>query len=75
VGISIDSGAPAAPLDECIYFAVSSGTQPVGIAGNQSASIIVAGLSAGQHTFKAKYKTVGGLTVTFGNRYLQVRPF
>lgn len=75
VGISIDGGAPTGFLDELLYFAVSSPSAgAVGIAGNQSAQVVVTSLSPGTHTFEMKYKTVGGSSVTYGNRFLQVRP-
>ena len=65
VGVSIDGNTPADPLDEVLYFSVTSGSQPVGIAGNQSASVIISGLTPGQHTFEMVYKTVGGEEVNF----------
>ena len=74
VGVSIDGNAPVSPLDEILYFAVSSGSQAIGIAGNQSAMVILTGLSVGQHTFEFKYKALGGNNVTFFNRFFQVAP-
>ena len=74
VGVSIDGNAPVSPLDEILYFAVSSGSEAIGIAGNQSAMVILTGLSVGQHTFEFKYKALGGNNVTFFNRFLQVAP-
>lgn len=73
VGLSIDGAAPSGSLDELLYFSVSSGTQAVGVAANQSSQIIVT-TGPGSHTFEMKYKTVGGATVTFAERFLQVRP-
>jgi len=53
---------------------VSSRSEAVGIAGNQSASVIISRLEPGQHTFEMVYKTVGGTTITFADRFLQVTP-
>jgi hypothetical protein len=86
VGISGVAGAQSAGFvgiyidgvlwyDELLYFSVSNpGTTTVGMAANQSAQVVVTGLTPGSHTFEMKYKTVGGSTVTFGSRFLQVRP-
>ena len=73
VGVSVDGAAPTGVLDEILYYSISAAAA-VGIAGNNSAAVIVTGLSPGQHTFTMKYKTFNGGTVNFGPRYLQVRP-
>jgi hypothetical protein len=74
VGVSIDGGAPAAPLDQVLYFANTSTGTALGQKANQSAQVVVTGLSVGQHTFEMKYEMDGPGTVNFGNRFLQVRP-
>jgi hypothetical protein len=74
LGVSVEGNPPADPLDEALYFAVSSRSEAVGIAGNQSASVIISRLEPGQHTFEMVYKTVGGTTITFADRFLQVTP-
>lgn len=75
VGVGIDGATPSGFLNELLYFSVSSPTgAAVGIAGNQSAQVVVSTLPPGEHTFKMLYKTAGGQTVNFRNRFLQVRP-
>jgi hypothetical protein len=75
IGVSIDGGAPTGALNDLLYFSVSSPSAgAVGIAGNQSAQVVLTGLSPGSHTFRPEFMTVGGLTVTFRNRFVQVRP-
>ena len=73
VGVEIDGSAPVRPLDAIIYLSVSSATA-VGIASNQSSLVLVSGLTQGSHQFKMVYKTDGGITQGFANRYLQVTP-
>jgi hypothetical protein len=73
VGVSIDGNAPASPLDEILYYSISSGAGD-GIAGTQSAIAIVS-LTPGPHTFTMKFKTANGGSVTFGSLSLIIEPF
>jgi hypothetical protein len=53
VGVSIDSNAPVSPLDEVLYFSNTVvGSTAVGMAANDSASVILSGLPPEQHTFE-----------------------
>lgn len=75
VGISVDGAAITGILDEVLYLANSVvGTTAVGQAANQSAQVIVTGLSPGQHTFEMQYKMIGPGTVNYASRFLQARP-
>jgi hypothetical protein len=77
VGISVDSAAPTGSLNDLLYYSVTvpAGTAAGwGFAANQSAQIVVTGLTPGQHTFQMQYKVVGANPVNFGSCFLQVRP-
>ena len=75
VGISIDGAPPTSPLDEAIYFSNTGGGTPQGMAANQSFTTILTGLAPlSSVTFTMLYKVAGPPTVSFGSRYLSVRP-
>ena len=69
MGLSVDSSAAT---DDRAVILFSGNANPVPV--QASATFYVSGLSAGSHTFSARYYKTSGGTATFDNRQIAVIP-